>query len=83
LRLAFRRLAKKGREFRRRNPNDAFANGGVWTALQDGDLEGVSDYKAAMLDEKLAGECKTLINTQLVLQTNEHVEALERMISAA
>ena len=49
-------------------------------ALKEGEERGISDYEKALKDENLPGECKTLINTQLLPQTRAHIPVLDRLM---
>lgn len=48
-------------------------------ALKEGENQGIRDYETALRDHGLAPECITLIRSQLLPQTREHVLALERL----
>jgi len=50
-------------------------------ALKEGEEQGVKDYESALKEEGLASECKTLIRTQLLPQTREHITTLDRMMA--
>ena len=55
-------------------------NSAALKALKEGEERGIKDYEAAVKDEKLPGDCKTLISTKLLPQTREHVPVLERLM---
>jgi hypothetical protein len=49
-------------------------------ALKQGEELGVIDYEAALLNENLSTECKTLIHECLLPHAREHLATLERII---
>ena len=51
-------------------------------ALKEGEERGIKDYEAAIKDETLPADCKTLISTQLLPQTREHLPVLDRLLKA-
>ncbi len=46
-------------------------------ALRNGETHGKSDYEDALKDEGVMPECKTMINTELLPRTVEHLATLE------
>jgi bacterioferritin (cytochrome b1) len=52
-------------------------------ALKEGEEQGITDYDAALNESGLSPECRMLIRAQLLPQTREHINALERMLAAA
>ncbi len=59
-----------------------FGQNAALKALKEGEQQGVKDYEAALKGGELADECRNLINTKLLLQTHEHIAALERMMAS-
>jgi len=51
--------------------------------LQTGEQSGRMDYEGALKDDEVMPECKTLISTQLLPRTTEHVATLERLQKTA
>lgn len=49
-------------------------------ALREGERHGLNNYKDALDDDQLTADCKTLIRTSLLPQTEEHIRALDRII---
>jgi len=58
-----------------------FGNSAALAALKQGEERGISDYEAALKDANLAEDCKELIRANLLPQTREHVQVLERVIA--
>lgn len=58
-----------------------FGNSAALKALKEGEEKGVSDYQDALNDNNLPQECKSLIRTQLLPQTQEHVRMLDQMMT--
>src|SRR4051794_37505552 len=50
-------------------------------ALKEGEEHGVSQYKDALDDRDLSADCKTLIRSQLLPQTQAHVSAIDRLMN--
>lgn len=48
--------------------------------LREGEKQGLDSYKEALNDANLPAECKTLISSHLVPQTEEHMRTLDRII---
>lgn len=51
-------------------------------ALKEGEEQGISDYNDALNEAGLPAKCKTLIRGQLLPQTREHIETLDRLMAA-
>ena len=49
-------------------------------ALKEGEEQGISDYESA-LKENLPADCQTLIRTQLLPQTREHIRVLDQLMT--
>jgi demethoxyubiquinone hydroxylase (CLK1/Coq7/Cat5 family) len=48
--------------------------------LREGEKQGINHYKDALNDPEVAEDCKTLIRSHLLPQTEEHVKTLDRII---
>src|SRR4051794_27644277 len=59
-----------------------FGNANAVRALKQGEESGLSSYNKALDDKDLAPECKSLIRSKLVPQTQEHISTLDRLIQA-
>jgi uncharacterized protein (TIGR02284 family) len=59
-----------------------FGSTAALKALKEGEEQGIKDYEAALQDDALTAECKTLIRTQLLPQTREHLMSLDRLMTA-
>jgi len=51
-------------------------------ALKEGEEHGVKEYEKALEDDNLPVECKALIRTQLLPQTQAHIPVLDRLMDA-
>ena len=51
-------------------------------ALTEGEERGLKDYNDALQDPTLPPECKSLIRTKLLPQTQAHIPVLDRLMSA-
>jgi len=58
-----------------------FGNTAALSALKQGEERGLNDYEAALKDNDLAQDCKELIRTQLLPQTQEHLKILDQVIA--
>lgn len=59
-----------------------FGESAALKALKEGEERGIHDYREAIKETGLSPECRTLIRNQLLPQTEEHVQALDRMLAA-
>ena len=59
-----------------------FGNAAALKALKEGEERGMKDYNDALQDPNLPPECKTLIRTTLLPQTQAHIPVLDRLMSA-
>jgi len=59
-----------------------FGNKAALKALKEGEEHGIKEYKSALDDENLPAECKALIRTQLLPQTQAHIPVLDRLMEA-
>jgi uncharacterized protein (TIGR02284 family) len=59
-----------------------FGDNAALKALKEGEQQGIKDYENALQEGDLAAECRSLISTQILPQTGEHIAALDRMMSA-
>jgi uncharacterized protein (TIGR02284 family) len=59
-----------------------FGNTAALKALKEGEEKGASDYEAALKDEELSMDCKSLITTKLLPQTRSHIPVLDRLMEA-
>jgi uncharacterized protein (TIGR02284 family) len=50
-------------------------------ALKQGEQQGLNDYERTMQSEDVAADCKTLIRSELMPQTQEHIGALDRLMA--
>jgi len=57
-----------------------FGDTAALKALKEGEEHGVKDYEKALTDEDLPADCKTLIRTQLLTQTQAHIPVLDRLM---
>jgi hypothetical protein len=48
--------------------------------LREGEKQGCDLYREALKDGDLSPDCKTLIGSHLLPQTEEHIQALDRII---
>jgi len=51
-------------------------------ALKEGEEHGLKQYNGALDDRDLTPDCKSLISSQLLPQTQAHVAALDRLMQA-
>ena len=51
-------------------------------ALKEGEDHGIKEYQAALEDNDLPADCKTLIRSQFLPQCQAHIPALDRLMSA-
>ena len=54
----------------------------VLAALKQGEEHGISQYEKALEADALAGECKTLVRTDLLPRCRKHLTQLDSMIAA-
>ncbi len=59
-----------------------FGNKAALKALKEGEEVGIKDYEKALTDDNLPAECKTLIRTKLLPQTQAHIPVLDRLMTA-
>jgi uncharacterized protein (TIGR02284 family) len=59
-----------------------FGNTAALKALKEGEERGMKDYSDALQDPNLPEECKSLIRTKLLPQTQAHIPVLDRLMSA-
>ena len=59
-----------------------FGNAAALKALKEGEERGMKDYNDALQDPNLPEECKSLIRTKLLPQTQAHIPVLDRLMSA-
>ena len=59
-----------------------FGSAAALKALKEGEEHGVSSYEEALRDGDLPAECQTLIRSQLLPQTRQHITILDRLIDA-
>lgn len=52
-------------------------------ALKEGEEHGIKSYQDALEDDDLSADCKALIRTHLLPQTQAHVPVLDRLMSAS
>jgi len=57
-----------------------FGDSAALKALKEGEEHGINSYRSA-LDEDMPADCKTLIRTQLLPQSEAHVAVLDRFLS--
>ena len=58
-----------------------FGNTAALKALKEGEEHGVKEYESALKDDALPADCKSLIQTQFLPQTREHIATLDRVMS--
>jgi uncharacterized protein (TIGR02284 family) len=58
-----------------------FGNSAALKALKEGEEQGISDYQAALQDEAVPMDCKSVIVSRLLPQTRNHVAALNRLMT--
>ena len=51
-------------------------------ALKEGEERGLADYENALKDVNVPEDCKTLIRSQLIPQTQAHIPVLDRLMAA-
>jgi len=51
-------------------------------ALKEGEEHGVKEYESALKNAALPSECKMLIQSSLLPQTRNHINALDRVMAA-
>ena len=51
-------------------------------ALKEGEEHGIKEYQAALEDNDLPADCKTLIRTKLLPQCQAHIPVLDRLMAA-
>jgi hypothetical protein len=56
-----------------------FGPGTALSALRRGEEHGISEYEKAVTDGKLADECQSLIETQLLPALRRHIQQLDQM----
>jgi uncharacterized protein (TIGR02284 family) len=59
-----------------------FGNTAALKALKEGEEHGVKEYEAALKDENLPAECKSLIQGQLLPKQREHVSVVDRLMES-
>jgi len=60
-----------------------FGEAAALKALKEGEEQGSKDYQEAAKDEHLSAECRGVIRSQLLPQTREHIEILDRLLESA
>lgn len=56
-----------------------FGPGTALSALRRGEEHGISEYEKAITDGKLADECRSLIESQLLPALRRHIQQLDQM----
>lgn len=56
-----------------------FGDDSALNALQRGEAHGRDDYEDALENDDVLPDCKTMIQTELLPKTREHIAALERL----
>jgi len=59
-----------------------FGNTAALKALKEGEEHGIKEYEKALEDESLPQECKALIRTRLLPQTQAHIPMLDHLMEA-
>jgi len=59
-----------------------FGNKAAIKALKEGEEHGIKEYEKALEDDELPPECKALIRTRLLPQTQAHIPVLDRLMEA-
>ncbi len=59
-----------------------FGNAAALKALKEGEETGLRGYRKALEEKELPPDCRNLIQGTLLPQTQEHVSALDRLMSA-
>ena len=59
-----------------------FGKAAALKALKEGEEQGISDYQEALADANLPADCKELIRTQLLPQTQRHLRTLARIMAS-
>lgn len=57
-----------------------FGNPAALKALKEGEERGQAEYKQAMDDSEMPDECRTLIASTLLPQTEKHIATLQRLL---
>jgi uncharacterized protein (TIGR02284 family) len=58
-----------------------FGNTAALKALKEGEEHGLKQYESALKDPNLPADCHSLISSQLLPQTREHIAMLDRVMS--
>lgn len=58
----------------------AFGAGAALSALKQGEEHGRSEYEKVLQDEEMPEECRTLIASRLLPQTDQHIATLDRLL---
>lgn len=58
-----------------------FGNPAALKALKEGEERGQVEYKEAMADAEMPDECRSLIASTLLPQTEKHIATLERLLA--
>jgi uncharacterized protein (TIGR02284 family) len=59
----------------------AFGATAALKALKEGEERGKADYEAVLQDAAMPTECKTLISSKLLPQTDSHIATLHRLLA--
>lgn len=59
-----------------------FGNAAALKALKEGEELGVNNYRQALDEQELPADCRTLITSRLLPQTQRHVATLDSLIEA-
>lgn len=57
-----------------------FGDAAAIKALKEGEEHGIKQYREALDDNELPPDCRTLISSQLLPQTEAHISVLDRFI---
>jgi rubrerythrin len=60
----------------------AFGKAAALKALKEGEEHGVKEYRAALDDNNVPVDCKSLIRSQLLPQCQAHLPAIDQLLSA-
>lgn len=57
-----------------------FGDAATFKVLKEGEEHGLKEYEAALADEHLDAECKTLILNTLIPRQKKHIETMDRLM---
>lgn len=60
-----------------------FGESAALKALKEGEEQGIKDYQEAAKNDDLPAVCRGFIRSQLLPQTREHIEILDRLLASA